>query len=85
MTFPNTAAQAELLRAEQLSLQHNAQLAFYAQAKAQQIDFLQADLQTALQTRSPSLLPSNTIRRPGPPIDKPAPLGRISSLKLKLV
>ena len=31
---PNTAAQAELLRAEQLSLQHNSQLAFYAQAKA---------------------------------------------------
>src|SRR5271165_5641817 len=39
--IPNTAAQAELLRAEQLSLQHNAQLALYAQAKAQQIDTLQ--------------------------------------------
>jgi hypothetical protein len=59
--IPNTAAQAELLRAEQLSLQHNAQLAFYAQ------------------------LPSNSMRRPGPPVDKPAPPGRISSLKLKLV
>jgi hypothetical protein len=49
--IPNTAAhaaQAELLRAEQLSLQHNAQLALYAQAKAQQIDTLQAALQTAL-------------------------------------
>ena len=46
--IPNTAAQAELLRAEQLSLQHNAQLAYYAQAKAQQIDTLQAALQTAL-------------------------------------
>jgi flagellar biosynthesis chaperone FliJ len=46
--IPNTAAQAELLRAEQLSLQHNAQLAFYAQVKAQQIDTLQAALQTAL-------------------------------------
>jgi hypothetical protein len=46
--IPNTAAEAELLRAEQLSLQHNAQLAFYAQAKAQQIDTLQAALQTAL-------------------------------------
>ena len=39
---------AELLRAEQFSLQYNAQLAFYAQAKAQQIDTLQAALQTAL-------------------------------------
>jgi hypothetical protein len=46
--IPNTAVQAELLRAEQLSLQHNAQLAFYAQAKAQQIDTLQATLQSAL-------------------------------------
>jgi len=46
--IPNTAAQAELLRAEQLSLQHNAQLAFYAQVKAQQIDTLQAALQTAI-------------------------------------
>ena len=33
--IPNAAAQAELLRAEQLSLQHNSRLAFYAQAKAQ--------------------------------------------------
>jgi hypothetical protein len=40
--IPNGAAQAELLRAEQLSLQHNSQLAFYAKAKAQQIDNLQA-------------------------------------------
>jgi hypothetical protein len=39
--IPNGAAQAEFLRAEQLSLQHNSQLAFYAQAKAQQIDNLQ--------------------------------------------
>ena len=44
----NTAAQAELIRAEQLSLQHNSQVAFYAQAKAQQIDNLQASLQTAI-------------------------------------
>ena len=41
----NAATQAELLRAEQLSLQHNYQLTFYAQAKAQQIDCLQARLQ----------------------------------------
>jgi hypothetical protein len=32
--IPNTAAQAELHRAEQLSLQHNAQLAFYAPGKS---------------------------------------------------
>jgi hypothetical protein len=49
--IPNTAAQAELLRAEQLSLQHNAQLALYAQAKAQQIDTLQASLQTAIHSQ----------------------------------
>ena len=53
--IPNTAAQAELLRAEQLSLQHNAQLAFYAQAKAQQIDTLQAALQTALHNQTAKL------------------------------
>jgi hypothetical protein len=34
--LPNSSAQAELFRAEQLSLQHNSQLAFYVQAKAQQ-------------------------------------------------
>src|SRR5262245_6132418 len=44
----NAATQAELLRAEQLSLQHNSQLAFYAQAKAQQIDILQASFQSAI-------------------------------------
>jgi hypothetical protein len=53
--IPNTAAEAELLRAEQLSLQHNAQLAFYAQAKAQQIDALQAALQTALHNQAAKL------------------------------
>jgi hypothetical protein len=53
--IPNTAAQAELLRAEELSLQYNAQLAFYAQAKAQQIDTLQAALQTALHNQAAKL------------------------------
>ena len=53
--IPNTAAQAELHRAEQLSLQHNAQLAFYAQAKAQQIDTLQAALQTAIHNQAAKL------------------------------
>jgi hypothetical protein len=53
--IPNTAAQAELLRAEQLSLQHNSQLAFYAQAKAQQIDNLQASLQTAIYSQATKL------------------------------
>ena len=53
--IPNGAAQAELLRAEQLSLQHNAELAFHAQAKAQQIDTLQASLQTAIQSQATKL------------------------------
>jgi len=48
LDVPNAAAQAELLRAEQLSLEHNGQLALYAQAKAQQINTLQASLQTAI-------------------------------------
>jgi hypothetical protein len=51
----NVATQAELLRAEQLSLQHNSQLAFYAQAKAQQIDNLQASLQTAIYSQATKL------------------------------
>jgi hypothetical protein len=54
--IPNGAAQAELLRAEQLSLQHNAQLAFYAQAKAQQIDTLQAALQSAIDNQAASMI-----------------------------
>src|SRR5215471_8149352 len=53
--IPNGAAQAELLRAEQLSLQHNAELAFHAQAKAQQIDTLQASLQTAIHSQATKL------------------------------
>jgi hypothetical protein len=53
--IPNAAAQAELLRAEQLSLQHNSQLAFYAQAKAQQIDILQASLQSAIHSEATKL------------------------------
>src|SRR6516162_3348560 len=48
----NAAAHAELLRAEQLSLQHNSQLAFYAQAKAQQIDNIQASLQRAIHSQA---------------------------------
>jgi uncharacterized protein len=36
-------------------LQHNAQLAFYAQAKAQQIDTLQAALQTAIHNQAAKL------------------------------
>ena len=51
----NAATQAELLRAEQLSLQHNSQLAFYAQAKAQQIQTLQASLQTAIHSQTAKL------------------------------
>ena len=51
----NPAAHAELLRAEQLSLQHNAQLAFYTQAKAQQIDNLQASLQSAIHSQATKL------------------------------
>jgi len=51
----NVASQAELLRAEQLSLQHNSQLAFYAQAKAQQIDNLQASLQSAIHGQTTKL------------------------------
>ena len=46
------AADAEFLRAQQLSLQRNELLASYAQAKAQQIDSLQAALQTAIQNQS---------------------------------
>jgi hypothetical protein len=46
------ATEAELLRAQQLSLQRNDLLASYAQAKAQQIDSLQAALQTAIQNQS---------------------------------
>jgi hypothetical protein len=46
------ATDAELLRAEQLPLQRNDLLASYAQAKAQQIDSLQAALQTAIQNQS---------------------------------
>jgi hypothetical protein len=53
--IPNGAAQAELLRAEQLSLQHNSQLAFFAQAKAQQIDILQASLQSAIHSQATKL------------------------------
>src|ERR1700740_3216694 len=51
----NAATQAELLRAEQLSLQHNSQLAFYAQAKAQQIDNLQDSLQSAIHSQATKL------------------------------
>jgi hypothetical protein len=51
----NAATQGELLRAEQLSLQHNSQLAFYAQVKAQQIDNLQASLQTAICSQATKL------------------------------
>jgi hypothetical protein len=51
----NAATQAELLRAEQLSLQHNSQLAFYAQAKAQQIHNLQASLQIAIHSQAAKL------------------------------
>jgi len=53
--IPNDAAQAELLRAEQLSLQYDTQLALYAQAKAQQIDTLQAALQTAIHSQATKL------------------------------
>ena len=53
--IPNAAAQAELLRAEQLSLQHNSQLAFYAQVKAQQIDNLQAGVQSAIHSQATKL------------------------------
>jgi len=53
--IPNGAAQAELLRAEQLSLQYDTQLALYAQAKAQQIDTLQAALQTAIHSQATKL------------------------------
>jgi hypothetical protein len=48
----NAATQAELLRAEQLSFQYNSQLAFYAQAKAQQIDDLQVSLQSAIHSQA---------------------------------
>ena len=53
--IPNGAAQAELLRAEQLSLEHNTELAFYAQAKAQQISTLQAALQTVIHSQATKL------------------------------
>src|SRR6516165_1892061 len=53
--LPNASAEAELLRAEQLSLQYNSQLAFYAQAKAQQIQTLQASLQTAIHSQTAKL------------------------------
>jgi hypothetical protein len=50
-----STAQAELLRAEQLSFEYNAQLAFYAQAKAQQIDSLQASLQSTIHSQAAKL------------------------------
>ena len=50
-----STAQAELLRAEQLSFEYNAQLAFYAQAKAQQIDSLQASLQSTIHSQTAKL------------------------------
>jgi hypothetical protein len=53
--IPNAAAQAELLRAEQLSLQHNSRLAFYVQAKAQQINILQASLRSAIHSQATKL------------------------------
>jgi hypothetical protein len=51
----NLASQAELVRVEQLSLQHDSQLAFYAQAKAQQIDLIQASLQTTINSQAAKL------------------------------
>ena len=51
----NAESEAELLRAEQLSLQHGTQLAFYAQAKVQQIDTLQASLQSAIHGQATKL------------------------------
>jgi hypothetical protein len=51
----NSTAQAELLRAEQLSFEHNTQLASYAQAKAQQVDSLQASLQSAIHSQAAKL------------------------------
>jgi hypothetical protein len=67
----NSAAQAELLRAEQLSLQHNSELAFYAQAKAQQIGNLQASLQTAIHNKTAKLA-AIEAKRPAWPASKQA-------------
>ena len=53
--LPNAFGEAELLRAEQLSFQYHSQLAFYAQAKAQQIQTLQASLQTAIHSQTAKL------------------------------
>jgi len=69
--IPNGAAQAELLRAEQLSLQRNAELAFHAQAKAQQIDSLQASLQSAIHSQAAKLAAIEQ-ERPGWPASKQA-------------
>jgi hypothetical protein len=55
VTFLIPPPRLKLHCAEQLSLQHNAQLAFYAQAKAQQIDNLQASLQTAIHSQATKL------------------------------
>ena len=68
---PNAAAQAELLRAEQLSLQHNGQLALYAQAKAQQIDNPQASLQSAIHSQATKLAAIEQ-ERPAWPVTKQA-------------
>jgi hypothetical protein len=62
----NAATQADLLRAEQLSLQHNSQLAFYAQAKAQQIDNLQASLQSAIHSQATKLAAIEQKQPPWP-------------------
>src|SRR6516162_8640585 len=72
--IPNGAAQAELLRAEQLSLQRNAELAFHAQAKAQQIDSLQASLQSAIHSQAAKLAAIEQ-ERPGWPASKQARTG----------
>jgi hypothetical protein len=69
--IPNGAAQAELLRAEQLSLEHNTELAFYAQAKAQQISTLRASLQSTIHSQAAKLAAIEQ-ERPGWPASKQA-------------
>jgi len=63
----NAAAQVELLRAEQLSLQHNSQLAFYAQAKARlgRSTTFRPAFKPPSVVRPQSLLLSNKSSRPG--------------------
>ena len=69
--IPNGVAQAELLRAEQLSLEHNTELAFYAQAKAQQISTLRASLQSTIHSQAAKLAAIEQ-ERPGWPASKQA-------------